>query len=306
MEQYHMSQESISMPLQTVDFVARLAIGENDPSRVKSNLETEEQLHDFARSLAESLGSFTNRYTADCMEDRRNIAVGSVTDQGLIEARVVPQLPGGLGLAAAKAASAANAAVVREAKNLEQAYVMVMDVLGRLGYSDGGHRKCGAGTFARESVEQPVATEILLPTTSAVFAINKDNEHLFHEIQANKQRKLDAGYYASWNLEWYENRLQETAPENLIEIETKDTPTHGHEANGVILLDNIGFKKNQFIRSTGAMAFAATRSQMAELAGILGGTDEEQARLRIAFADDLINVSDKIVAKDMPVFAAAA
>lgn len=295
------------MPVKSAEFVARLAIGEDRPDRVHSHLETQEQLDEFGARLAENTAEFTKDNTADCIEDRRNILIGnSISDPNELRRRVVKQLPGGLGLAVLKAGVAADAAFLRDAQNVQDAYEKGVEALVLLGYEDGGHGKCGASGLVEGSVAQPVRSEILLPTTDAVIGINEAKERAFHDIQRTKQRKLEGGFYGTWDSGWHEDFLSQKFPQNFTQIEAQDDPTHGHYADAVVLLDDIGFAKNQFIDNTGQWAFAATRSMFAELAGKLGGTEEERTRLLVAFVDDLINVSHGIVAPDMPVFALAA
>jgi len=295
------------MPVQSAEFVARLAIGEDMPDRVHSHLETQEQLDEFGALLVSHTAEFTKTNTADCMEDRRNILLaGTISDPNQLRLRIVKQLPGGLGLAVTKAGVAADAGFVRDARSMQDAYEKSVDVLISLKYEDGGHGKCGASTYVEESVAHPVRKEILLPTTGAVIGINEQKERAFHDVQQTKQRRLEDGFYGEWSSGWHEDFLSQRFPQNFMQIEIQDDPTHGHYADGVALFDDIGFAKNQFIEDTGKWALAVTRSMFMELAGKLGATEEERTRMLVAFADDLLNVSDKIIAPDMPVFALAA
>ena len=296
------------LPEKVAVFKGRLLIGEDGQGRIRSGLDTDEQLTHFGEVLAEHKRTLTHPNTADCMDDRPTIRLADGTiDLAALANRITNQLPGGLTLAVTKAGVAANAAFVRDAKNFKSAYDIADRLLEEMGYQDGGHEGCGASKFVEVSVAKPVNNEILLPTITAISAVNDPDSKMALQIQSNKQRRLNEAFYSGWDPAWHQDRLTQKVPQNFSYLKTADDAVHGHYANGISLISEhgMGFAKNAFYENTGQMAFAITTGFIEELAGKLSGTEEEKASLIIAFADDIINVSDKLIATGMPAFADA-
>lgn len=292
--------------------VARLEIGKDQEGRIKSQLDSQEQIDHFAEILTEHKQPVTISNTADCMDDRPTISLADgTTDQGQLAERVTYQLPGGLGLAIAKAAVAANAAFVRDAHDFKSAYILTSDLLKSLDYEDGGHEKCGASANVENSIASTVAEPILIPTVGAVVRLDDSNLDLFAKIQRNKHQKLEQGFYGSWDSGWHEDFLSQRYPQNFSKLKTASDVVHGHYAQGAFIIEEsgMGFAKNAFYNDTSEMAFGITSPNskfIIELVNILSGIPEERVALLLALPDDLVNVSDKLLAPGMPVFADAA
>jgi hypothetical protein len=76
--------------------------------------------------LRANIVALTKPNTADCGDERLTVSMADGTnDPTLIRNRVAPQLFGGLGLATTKALVAANAVVIRDAKDMWGAYLTV-------------------------------------------------------------------------------------------------------------------------------------------------------------------------------------
>ncbi|MGZ6004662.1 MAG: hypothetical protein ACXWLH_00765 [Candidatus Saccharimonadales bacterium] len=303
-------QESFMVPETTAVLKGRLAIGVNAEGRIKSSLETEQQMAQFGALLAEHKRPITHPYTADCMDDRTTLRLADGTNDVLtLRNRITYQLPGGLGLAVTKAGVAANAPIIRDAKTFKDAYEIFSNLLTRLGYEDGGHAGCGASKFVEDSVANTVERGILLPTIKAVRAVNEHQTEIFDRIQRNKARRLESGFYSGWDPGWHEDYLSQKFPQNFSYLQTADDPAHGHRANGIYFIEEngMGFAKNAFHAHTGQMAFGVTTNILTELVRKLSPADKlGQETLLLAFPDDVVNVSDKLVALDMPAFADAA
>ena len=300
--------ESI-LPEKTAPFVARLQIGANEPGRIQSKLEDDEQVGQFGEMIAEHVHEPTVTNTADCIDERLTIRLANgQADPRLLSERLVYQLPGGLYLAVTKAMVAANAAYLARARNIREAYEMTDDLLTGFGFVDGGHAVCGASTLVEKSVALQPHREILLPTVNAIIAINRDKERQFDEIQKHKQRRLEEGFYGGWNPSWHEKRLADRVPQNFSYLATQPDEVHGHYGDGIVVIDAPGkvFAKNEFTNTTGKSAFAATMPIADRIAGLAAGTEEEKSRIQIAFRDDLVIVGHQLLAKDFPAYAIAA
>jgi hypothetical protein len=203
---------------------------------------------------------------------------------------------------------AANAALVRDAKDIKQAYQQVYDVLTKMGYEDGGHAGCGASGKVEASVVKPVPREIALPTIGAIIDIDQSRTALFDRNAAHKQQLVDKGFYSVWDKAWHEDFLQTHAPQNFSFLKTENDPVHGHKAEGVLVVKQLGkgFAKNAFYEDTGQMSFGVTPTEVLDIAYKLGGTTEEREALTVALVTDLIDVSAQLVAPGLPVFADAA
>lgn len=293
-----------------VRLVARINFGRGLIGRqqVLASPEDEQQ---FSGGLKEATRRLTRSNTGDCGDDRRTIGLADgTTDVRVLAERVVPQLFGGLGLSAAKAAYAANAAYLRDAKDFQQAYETTSALLTRFGYEDGGHAVCGASKTVESSVANPIpeaqfneALGLFIPTTEAVL-------HLSQQNQQTKRQHLEAGHYGGWSSDWHEDFLSQRFPQNFshLAVDPSDLETGGHHGVGlyVVTAEGQGFAKNDFIDATGREAFAVTTAIMAELSHKLGYDDEERARIHLGFLDDTLHVGAGLVAPGMPVFAEVA
>ncbi len=293
------------LPEKVAVFKGRLEIGQHGEDRITSHLDNHEQLSHFGEQVSEHIRPLTIINTADCMDDRRTLHLADGTsDSHVLRERIVPQWAGGLVLATTKAAVAANAAFLRDAKSMQQAYETTFQLLEELGFMDGGHEVCGASAKVVESVAQPVPENILLPTIDTILTINESRHKSFNDIQQNKMRRLANGFYSSWDPAWHQDFLSQKVPQNFSYLETANDAVHGHYAQGVVLVSEQGqgFAKNAFIEDTGNLAFAATPSITKDVSIVISSSAEERQRIQVAFIDDLINVSDKLVAPGMPVF----
>lgn len=297
------------MSTATVDFVANLAIGKEGADRIYSAL-TEEQKPEYSQQLGQHIvDEVTNPMTVVCMEDRPDVDFADgTTDPAALRERAYFQWPGGLYLATTKAAVAANAAYLRDATSFKDAYLLTAQVLGAMGYEDGGHAGCGASGKVKASVEVPVARELALPTIGAIIEVNQSRTDLFDKNAANKQRKLEDGFFDGWTQAWHEEYLEKNVPHNYSHIKTEADAVHGHKAKSLLVVTEKGkaFAKNAFYQDTNDMSFGVTPPAVIEIAHKLGGTPEEREALVVGFMTDLLDVSDKLIAPGMPTFAQAA
>jgi hypothetical protein len=298
--EFYMDTDQIQVKKQAELLFARGAVGRRYP------LEDAEAETAFARGLASNTRELTRRNTADCGDERRLLRLADGTDDpGLLRARVVPQMFGGLGLATAKAAVAADAAIVRDAKSMWQAYEKVSTVLEQMGEEDAGHENCGAS----ESVETSVANEIdpaaLVPAILMMTQPKDGSESLIRHNTVHKRRLLANGFYSAWDPRKHLDYLTARFPSNVSYIETDpDDALGGHNGSGLYLIDeeNVGFAKNAFIDDTGRWAFCLTLPKMRQIAHMIGGSEEERERILLGFLDDSLHVGGGIVAEGMPVF----
>jgi len=285
-----------------VAFVDQLKIG-HDGNTIVSQLKTPEQRENFAVALRGHTKPLTIIKSADCMDDRPTLRLGDdTTDLEVLKKRIVRQLPGGTGLAITKAAIAADLALVKGTKDIKAAYELVYQWIVDNDYEDGGHAGCGASKFVEASVSEPVAPEIALPTLGAIMAVNESRTAAFQTNATTKDHRLQDGFYSTWDPAWHQEFLMAKAPHNFSFLDE----THKADAVYLITGTGSGFAKNEFTEDTHQEAFGVTVSMMEELAVKLGNTEEERDRLRVGFAIDLLDVSDKLVAPGLPVFADAA
>lgn len=297
------------MATTTVAHLADLEIGKPGEDRITSHIDQPEQRQEFAHNLSTHTAEITNPKTVVCMEDRPDVGFADgKNDPAELREQAFYQWPGGLVLAATKAGVAANAAFLRDATTMQQAYELTFGVLTGMGYEDGGHAGCGASGKVEASIVTPVPREIALPTLGALTEMTDAHVALFDRNAAHKQALLDKGFYSGWTQAWHESFLQEHAPQNFSFLRTEHNPVHGHAADGVFILGQLerGFAKNAFFEDTGQMSFAVTPPKVMELAQKLGGTDEERQALLVAFCTDLLDVSAQLVAPGMPAFVEAA
>ncbi len=241
----------------------------------------------------------------DCMDERPTIALADGTkDPDVLLKRRAFQLAGGTVLATTKAAVAADAAYLRDAKNITDAYTKTYKLLTDLGIPDAAHAGCGASKLVELSVAQPVSQDVLIKTFGGLGVTAETVRGPLGAIQTNKQRKLEAGFYGGWNPEWHADFVTEHQPENFSYLQTADDEVGGHHASGLLLVKTGRyFAKNAFAAETGRQSFALTLDVADKIAALIGTNNQERALIALAFKDDSFNVANHIVAPGLEVSA---
>lgn len=286
-----------------VDQVAQLSFAHGKVG-LRHPLQDEQAVAAFRSELAASTHEVTKANTADCGDERLTITLADgTTDPDVLQGRVTPQLFGGIGLSATKAAVEADAAFLKDAKNFWDAYLKTSTLLAKLGYEDAGHFGCGASGSVEASVANQIEQSIVVTASGLLVPDNGRNVDLLGKNTVTKQQRLGEGFYSAWNPQAHLDYLKESFPQNLSTLleDPNDHETRGHNGSGLYVVTQAGhgFQKN-------GKAFAVSLPMMAELAGKLGGSDEERRRILLGFADDTLHVGAGIVAPDFPVFAEAA
>jgi hypothetical protein len=282
--------------------VAHLTIGGGNGNGDKIGpgyqFNTPEEALAAARAAAEATRKVTNPKTAFCIDERPIVQLGDTTDPDVLRSVVVAQLPGGTYLAATKAAVAANASIVRDAKDFNEAYSIVAGVLNRAGYEDAGHEGCGASKRAEHSANEQVDPDAAYSTLAAVGVAAEGDQQAVAGLHARKRELVASGFYSAWNPDEHRAKIERTAPQNYSILQTEHDPTHGHHASGIYLPteSGVGFAKNEFTENTGQQLFAYTHGFATELAGHLGGSDEERRMIGLGFGYDLLDVGNQLIA----------
>lgn len=250
-----------------------------------------------ARAAAEEAHDYTITDAALCIDERGMIQLGDVTDPDTLKRVVAPRLPGGTYLAATKAATAANIAVVRDAKTFEEAYDIVAGLLDRAGYKDAGHEECGAETNAALSVEEQVDAETAFATVSAVGFAKPDERGAFDTLEANKRQLVSRGFYVGYDPKAHKERVQRTSPQYFATLQTAPDAVHGHHGSGLLVLDKGKGLTNNHALTAERKLFVYTADFARKLANELGGSDEERRMTELAFHGDLIDVGNTLFAK---------
>lgn len=280
-------QRQISL-LANLDF-ARGKVGLRNP------LHSDEAKVAFANERRAQIKAITKSNTAYCGDER---IILRMHDGSVIY--VASRLLGGIGLATTKALVTADAAVLRDAKSMRQAYPKVSQMLVQMGYEDAGHEGCGASQSVESSVVSSLAPETFLPV-SGLFGIT--NETIVKKNYTSKQRRLEEGFFGDWSAQEHQTYLIDQFPQNFayLKVDANDHETHGHNGQGLVVITSphVSYESD-------GHAFAVTTPIMAELAQKFGGSDEEVARIFAAFVDDTVHVGAGIVAPSFPVFLEAA
>lgn len=271
----------------------------------------------FAAALGAHTRELWKQNTADCGDGRGTVRLVQ-TETGLtLMERVVPQLFGGSGLAATKAAVAADARLVADAKTMWQAYEKVSTYLhDKWGEEDGGHEGCGASKGVRSSVAQRIEPEVAAATIGLLAGLDLSEDKqavrtgLTQQNWQTVQDRLEAGFYDGWEPAKHADYLSSRFPQNFSYLDQgdPDDPLGGHREVAVYVVTEpgSGFAKNAFIEVTGQQAFAVTLPKMRQLADKLGADNQEKARIFLAFLDDTLQVANGLVARGLPVFSSTA
>lgn len=284
-----------------VGLLARLAVGKAKLAEGHRLLSGEE-LARYGGQLAAHTHQIAPKFAkqADCMDKRRIIGTASgVTDPAELRRRLTPQVAGGLGLAITQGAVAANAAIIKEAKSLQQAYQWVHKELVALGFRDGGHADCKASHYAQDPIANHVPID-LVHTTLTTMTGGPISMRLLEANNMARARRLEEGFFGGWNPGDHEAFLADVEPDNFLILDTADRV----DASGLYLVaDGYGFAKNEFIEETGERAYAMTPSIIFEAAHKLGGTDEERSRIAVGSLVNAIDIAQYVFEQGQPIFA---
>ena len=299
-----------SEPMSSVVLAARLPFGVGAVGK-HHGLETPEQEAEFAQQLDAYVRPLTVANTADCVDDRPTVALGDGTnDPEVLSHRVVYQLAGGLGLAVTKAAVGADAAYLRDAKDIKDAYLTTVDLLVKVGFTEAGHKDCGASKSVEKSVANELPEDQLLVALPALTNVDEKTGYYLQRNWETKRQRLEAGFYGTWSNGWHEDFLSERFARNfsILAEDPNDHETYGHQALGVLSIqkDGYGFAKTAFARETGRMAFADTPTLIEQILFRIGGSDEERARLALELGVDPAQVLNGLTYKNFPAFLKAA
>jgi len=285
-----------NMLTKTVAYAGDLPFGNG---HYASRLTTREKKLNLAGQLGSNIGAITKHKLAGCMDDRLILSFASGSfDPSLI----VWQQPGGTYLHLTKAAVAADLAIVADAKDFKAAYSIIDNYMTSYGWQDAGHAVCGASANAERSVAEPMAGSDLLLGLDLVLGKAADPKHrqfIIEQNEAHKAHKLNSGFYGSWSSGYHEQQLHDRVPHNFATLET----THRPSGLLVIKTPDRGLNKAQLYEATGERVFAATTSQYSQAINLLCPAGGEKARMQVALVDDLLTVSQTLIAPGMPVFA---
>ena len=293
-----------------VRLIARLPFGEGQIGAAGFSLDSLADQQAFSEQLKDHIQLLSNSKTADCVDGRKIIALADgTTDPRLLIARVVPQLPGGLGLATTKAAVGANLALIRDAKSFQAAYETIHDLLTIAGYQDAAHVDCGASKNVEASVAKQLPSEVMLGTLPTLRSQAVHVGTLLAQNWQTKSHRLEAGFYGQWSSSWHEDFVSSKSPDNFSILETDTTPTHGHSEQALIVIrdESKGLAKNSFIADSGEQVFGLTAQTPAllikDLAKTLTVSQREMKRFLLEFDVDGPQVLNCLTAQGIPVFA---
>jgi hypothetical protein len=205
---------------------------------------------------------------------------------------------------------AADAALVKDAKNMWEAYEITSTFLYQeLGEEDAGHAGCGASGSVESSTAREIPQKSLTAALGLFVPYSTDYDQSAY-VQRNtntKRARLEDGFYSGWDTAKHQDYLISRFPQNFsfLAEDPHDHETNGHNGSSlyVVTSEDHGFAKNAFTEDTGQQAFSVTLTKMKQLAYKLGGSTEERLRILIGFADDTLHVGAGIVTPGMPVFA---
>jgi hypothetical protein len=284
-----------------VAVAAHLPIGQENVEGKKIGpgyeIRDDEEAARVTAAAAAATHPLTLKKAAHCIDARPFLSVGGVTDPSVLRELVASQLPGGTYLAVAKAAAAANIVAVRDAKSFEEVFDIVGGILSRAGYQDTYHEECGADNNAAS--DKQVGSDTALAIFRAAGWVKPGQEAMVTQLHDHKKARLEAGFYQGWDPAAHAKRVRENFPQHYAILQSGTDLTHNHHERGAydIEEENVGFAKNEFVERTGDQLFAYTRAFAAELADVIGGSDDEREMLRMAFDYDLLDVGNVLFAR---------
>lgn len=240
---------------------------------------------------------FTISNAAFCIDEREIVQLGNITNPDILRKIVAPRLPGGTGLASTKAALAANAVIVRDAKTFPEAYNRVTGVLSRAGIKDAGHKGCGAEVEAGTSVKHQVDFETSFVLSRTLGIAQDGEEQAIRILHENKTRRASDRFWDTYNPDFHRERVLATAPEYYAILKTEHDKVHGHHGSGLYVTQGDEGLPNGFAEQWNHMLFVYTHAFARQLSRILGGSEEERRLIELAFVDDLIDVGNVLFAK---------
>lgn len=254
------------------------------------------QIPEFQEQLKEYIRPVTDETTAICMDGRERVELADGTKSGL-DQEVFYQGPGGLFYPIAKAALLADAYVMRDAKDLNQAYDIMADLLINLGYKPSKHEGCLALANVQDYYENPLSVEQIYSIVSGVSSTQESDLEILQELDQKRIELLDKKYFEDWDPTRILKHVEEKHSHNHAKLKADESKTHGHYEKALVIVDKpgYGFAKDAFNPNTGMQAFGITPHIFEEVAKKIATSKEEERRIVLAFWMDLLNTANGIV-----------
>lgn len=320
------------MPQVQAVIAGRLTIGEDIEGRIKSPLETDEQINDYAESVKANVVKADRTNCAVCMDGRcayctaADLRQDGSLPETKVTPEVLPEMAGGLyDMATTSALLAGWSGFGPEVDSYEKAYKVVSVFLDGEGFEDGGHTtnlsylsedntECGAWMKKQKAMAKGAAayqlssaSGIPSPLDGAVNGLNgyADPSEImsnpsYKAVRANQARLVESGFFGTFDPVAHLRDLMSRKPKNVeLLISDPESPTHGHKEPALVVNEIEGYTIDR--DAMGLPPFVDDRWLRRQVAHLMGTSAEEQERLLIAGDVVTADVSDELLAPGLPV-----
>lgn len=328
------TKELQTVPDAEVIIAGRLTIGQDAPGRVKSEIQTEDQLREWAEALQNSLAPVSRENTASCGDGRPAVctaeqladeaASDSATDT-VAETETLYQLFGGIGSAFSHAAVLANWSGFGERpKTFDIAKRTSVNYLAGIGEEDYAHTStekfnspdntdCGFEMGFSSALANTLGGDVkpVMETMAALNGVDlpdnfgdEDKELIQEILDEATERVTDPAFYEAYDPVANRDALKKKYDgRNLVVLKAEHDETHGHHEGMLVVVKPRGLTVNQKrMADAGKQVFTYHQGKAEAVSRRAGGSAREQRKLKLAFDfSSVVIAHGKLFAKNMPV-----
>lgn len=328
------TKEHQTVPEAEVIIAGRLTIGQDSPGRVKSEIQNDAEIQEWAEAIKESLVPVSRENTAACGDGRPIVATAEqlareASSNTEVEhehsAETLYQLFGGIGSAFSHAAVLANWSGFKERPNtFSIAKRNAVNYLEGVGEEDSAHTStekfnspettdcgfemgfAGALTSTLDGDLAPVMdTWAALNGLEKPDDFNQEDKELIKEIlDEATDRVTDPAFYASYDAVANRDEMKKKYNgRNLSVLKAEHDDTHGHHEGMLVVVKPRGLTVDQKrMAELGKQVFVYHQGKAEAVAHRSGGSAREQRKLKLAFDfSSIVIAHGKLFAKNMPV-----
>ncbi len=314
-----------------VTIAGRLDLGKEGESQIKSPLETDEQINDYANEVKQNVVKAETSKCAVCMDGRCAKCTAADLEnnelpQSNVEVKILPKMAGGLYDMMTTSALLANwSGFGPEVDTYDKAYDIVAKFLDGEGYEDGGHStdlsfqsdettECAAWMKKKAAMEKGVKAYeqssingIANPLDGAVNGLNgfENPDDIMGDSDYKAIRTRQAELVAENLFATFDpiRHLRELINKNAKGVELLESdaasPTHGHEELALVVTEEDESTVNR--DAMDRRPLVDDRWLRRRVAKLMSATPEEARRILMAGDVVTADVGDEILAPGFPV-----
>lgn len=325
----------VIMPEVELIIAGRLDIGSDGEHQIKSSLETDEQIAEYAHKVKNHLAMAEDTTSSVCIDGRGCRCLASEAIEPMpeyIKPPIRTKMEGGMVNAMTDSALLAKWSLftAEELANYEKARAKVQLFLIEEGFEDAAHTadasltsdkttECGAwmkksismkaGSEIREksfASNSPSALDLAVGAYNGLSSDDILNDKIYNELTSNQGDLVNAGTFDKFDPIKTRDEMKSSYPDKLeVLYSDPEHPTHNHKEPMLVIIDSenadLTIDRDAMYEIDGFAPFVDNRNKRRQLANFMGATEEEKQRILMAGDLATVDVGNQLFAPGMPV-----